>query len=287
LGIDKLNKAVWLELKPYQSFKDDWHLKGVLPKISDVAFFFYRNDDRTRIIIRTSDSEKNLFSKLDKIEAVEIKEPQLAFPYIKRLRLKRHYAIPIVLAEQRSPLYNILEQIHKDCLVACYAKKDPYGATSMWRWISSKESSSDQAKKIGSQLRSYIETARQKAKSAEFYQCEVIFGVQDKKHLDLLKMSVPDGISRAKAVSQKKFSLRKFHTIENNFPFTTFYPKRPMIPSKTFPILNTTELLGIVSLPEDVTKLRLAFGSYVPYSQGPKSSIDDTDIVLKPSKESA
>lgn len=275
----KPNKTTWLELKPYQIFKDNWYLREVLPKTSDVAFFFYRNEDRTRIIIRTSDSEKSLFSKLDKIEVIEIKEPQFAFPYIKRLKLKRHYAIPIVLAEQRSQLYNIFEQIHTDCLVACYAKREPYGAASVWRWISSKESA-DQTRKIGSQLRSYVESAKQKAKSAEFYQCQVIFGVQDKNHFDLLKMSVPDGIARAVTVSQKKFSLRKFRTIENNFPFTTFYPKKSIILSKTFPILNTTELLSIVSLPEDVTKLRMVFGSYVPYSQGPKSSIDDTDIVI-------
>jgi hypothetical protein len=277
--------TIWLELKPYQSFKDDWHLKEVLPKISNVAFFFYRKDDRTRIIIRTNNSEKSLFSNIDQVEAVEIKEPQFVFPYVKRLKLKRHYAIPIVLAEQRSQLYNILEHIHKEeCLVACYARKDPYGATSVWSWISSKESKSDQGKRIGPQMQNFIQSAKQKAKDTDFYQCEIIFGVQDKKQIDLLKMTVPDGISRAKTISQKKFSLRKFHNVENNFPFTMFYPKRPPILTKAFPILNTIELLSIVSLPEDVTKLRMAFGSYVPYSQGPKSSIDDIDVMFKSKK---
>lgn len=276
MGI-KPNKTVWLELKPYQSFKDNWHLKEVLPKLSDVAFFFYRNEDRTRIIIRTNDSEKSLFLKLDQIEAAEIKEPEFAFPYVKRLKLKRHYSIPIVLAEQRSQLYNILEQIH-NCLVACYAKRDLYGAASVWRWISSKESISEQGKKIGSQLRNYIESARQKAKNAEFYQCEVIFGVQDKKHFELLKMTVPDGISRTKTISQRKFSIRKFRTVENSFPFTTFFPKRSVMSSKTFPLLNGTELLSIVCLPEDVTRLRISLGTYVPYSQGPQQPIEDSDV---------
>ncbi|MCA2003919.1 MAG: hypothetical protein LDL06_04045 [Candidatus Nitrosotenuis sp.] len=278
--------TIWLELKPYQSFKDNWHLKEVLPKISNVAFFFYRKDDRTRIIIRTNISEKSLFSNIEQVEAVEIKEPHFVFPYVKRLQLKRHYAIPIVLAEQRSQLYNVFEQIHKEeCLVACYAKKDPCGAASVWSWISSKESKSDQEKRMGPQMQNFIQTAKQKAKDMNFYQCEIIFGVQDKKHIDLLKMTVPDGISRAKSISQKKFSIRKLHKIENNFSFTTFYPKRPMISSKAFPMLNTTELLSIMSLPEDVSKLRMAFGSYVPYSQGPKSSIDDIDVMFK-SKES-
>lgn len=274
----KADEAVWLELRPYQSFKDDWHLKKILPKTSDVAFFFYRKEDRTRIIIRTSEPEKSLFQKIDQIEAVEIKEPQFIFPYVKRLRLKRHYAIPIVLAEQRGPIYNIFEQIHKDCLVACYAKRDPYGAASVWSWVSSMEARSDQGRKIGPRLQNLIQTAKQKAKDAEFYQCEIIFGVYDKKHFDLLKMTVPEGIARTKTVSQKKFSLRKFHNIENGFPFTTFHPKRPMVSSKTFPLLNTTELLSIVCLPEDVARLRISLGTYVPYSQGPQQPIEDADI---------
>ena len=279
MGFSNPTRATWLELRPYQSFKDDWHLKKILPKISDVAFFFYRKEDRTRIIIRTNESEKSLFTKIDQVEATEIKEPELAFPYVKRLRLKRHYAISIVLQEQRSQLYNVLEQIHKEeCVVACYAKKDPYGAASVWSWISSKEAKSEQGKKMGPQMRNYIESAKQKAKNAEFYQCEVIFGVQDKKHFDLLKMTVPDGINKTKTVPQKKFSFRKFHNIEKNFPFTTFYPKRSMVSSKTFPVLNGTELLSIVSLPEDVTRLRISLGTYVPYSQGPQQPIEDADI---------
>jgi len=275
----KSTKTSWLELRPYQSFQDDWHLKKILPKVNDVAFFFYRKQDRTRIIIRTNDSEKSLFAKIDQIEAIEIPEPRFVFSHVKRLKLKRHYAVPIVLQEQRSQLYNVLEQIHKkECLVACYAKKDPYGAASVWSWISSKESKSDQGKRIGPQLQNFIQIAKQKAKDAEFYQCEIIFGVQDKKNFDLLKMTVPEGISRTKTISQKKFSLRKRCNVQNKFSFTTFHPKKPIISSKTFPILSGTELLSIVSLPENVTRLRISLGSYVPYSQGPQQSIKDADI---------
>jgi len=275
----KSTKTSWLELRPYQSFQDDWHLKKILPKVNDVAFFFYRKQDRTRIIIRTNDSEKSLFAKIDQIEAIEIPEPRFVFSHVKRLKLKRHYAVPIVLQEQRSQLYNVLEQIHKkECLVACYAKKDPYGAASVWSWISSKESKSDQGKRIGPQLQNFIQIAKQKAKDAEFYQCEIIFGVQDKKNFDLLKMTVPEGISRTKTISQKKFSLRKRCNVQNKFPFTTFHPKKSIMSSKTFPILSGTELLSIVSLPEDVTRLRISLGSYVPYSQGPQQPIKDADI---------
>lgn len=274
-------KTGWLELRPYQGFKDDWYLKDILPKISDVAFFFYRKEDRTRIIIRTNGSEKSLFGGIDQLEAIEIPEPEFVFRYVKRLRLKRHYAIPIVLEAQRSQLYSILEQLrNEECLVACYAKKDPNGASAVWRWISSKESKYDKEKKMGPQMRNYIESAKQKAKDAEFYQCEVILGAQHKESFEHLKVAIPEGISRTKTVSQTKFSIRKGCCAENNFPFTTFSPKKPIISSKTFPILNGTELLSLVSLPEDVSKLRLAFGSYVPYSQGPKSSIDDTDIII-------
>lgn len=278
--------TIWLELKPYQSFKDDWHLKEVLPKISNVAFFFYRKDDRTRIIIRTSTSEKSLFKKIDQLEAIDIPEPEFVFRYVKKLRLKRHYAIPIVLEVQRSHLYNVFEQLHKEeCLVACYAKKDPHAAASVWSWISNKESKYDKEKKMSPQLQNFIQTAKQKAKDTDFYQCEIILGVQDKKHIEYLKMTIPEGISKTKTVSQTKFSIRKGCCAENNFPFTTFSPKKPITSSKTFPILNGTELLSLVSLPEDVSKLRIAFGSYVPYSQGPKSSIDDIDVMFK-SKES-
>lgn len=272
-------KTIWLELRPYQSFKDDWHLKVILPKISDIAFFLYRKQDRTRIIIRTNDSEKSLFAKIDQLEAIEIPEPQFIFRYVKKLRLKRHYAIPIVLETQRSQLYNVLEQIQKEeCIVACYAKKDPHTAASVWSWISSKESKYGKEKRMGPQLQNFIQTAKQKAKETEFYQCEVIFGVQDKNNFDLLKMTVPEGISRTKTIPQTKFSIRKGCCVENNFPFTTFRPKKPIISSKTFPILSGTELLSIVSLPEDVTRLRISLGSYVPYSQGPQQPIDDSDV---------
>ncbi|PJB98103.1 MAG: hypothetical protein CO079_03810, partial [Nitrosopumilales archaeon CG_4_9_14_0_8_um_filter_34_10] len=76
-------KTSWLELRPYQSFQDDWHLKKILPKVNDVAFFFYRKEDRTKIIIRTNDSEKSLFAKINQIEAIEIPEPQFVFPHVK------------------------------------------------------------------------------------------------------------------------------------------------------------------------------------------------------------
>lgn len=274
-------KTIWLELRPYQSFKDDWYLKDILPKISDIGFFFYRNEDRTRIIIRTNDSEKSLFEKIDQLEAIKIPEPEFVFRYVKKLRLKRHYAIPIVLELQRSQLYNVFEQLHKEeCLMACYAKKDPYAAASVWSWISNKESKYGKEKRMGPQLQNFIQTAKQKAKDTEFYQCEIILGVQNKESFELLKMTVPEGISRTKTVSQKKFSLRKRSNVKNNFLFTTFHPKKPIISSKTFPILNGTELLSTVSLPEDVSKLRMAFGSYVPYSQGPMSSMEDIDAII-------
>ncbi|KFM16979.1 hypothetical protein SCCGRSA3_02014 [Marine Group I thaumarchaeote SCGC RSA3] len=275
----KSTKTYWLELRPYQSFKDDWYLKDILPKISDIAFFFYRKQDRTRIIIRTNDSEKSLFEKIDQLEAIEIPEPEFVFPYVKKLRLKRHYAIPIVLELQRSQLYNVLEQLHKEeCLVTCYAKKDPYGAASVWSWISNKESKYGKEKRMGPQLQNFIQTAKQKAKDTEFYQCEIILGVQNKENFELLKMTIPEEISRTKTVSQTKFSIRKGCCVENNFPFTTFHPKKPIISSKTFPILNGTELLSVVSLPVDVTKLRVSLGSYVPYSQGPQQPIEDAEI---------
>lgn len=164
-------------------------------------------------------------------------------------------------------------------------KKDPHAAAFVWSWISNKESKYDKEKRMGPQLQNFIQTAKQKAKDTDFYQCEIIFGVQDKKHIEHLKMTIPEGISKTKTVSQTKFSIRKGCCAENNFPFTTFSPKKPITSSKTFPILNGTELLSLVSLPEDVSKLRMAFGSYVPYSQGPKSSIDDIDVMFK-SKES-
>ncbi|KEQ56875.1 hypothetical protein AAA799N04_00545 [Marine Group I thaumarchaeote SCGC AAA799-N04] len=275
----KSTKAYWLELRPYQSFKDDWYLKDILPKISDIVFFFYRKDDRTRIIIRTNDSEKSLFEKIDQLEAIEIPEPEFVFRYVKKLRLKRHYAIPIVLEAQRSQLYNVIEQLHKEeCLVACYAKKDPYGAASVWSWISNKESKYSKEKRMGPQLQNFIQSAKQKAKDTEFYQCEIILGVQNKEIFELLKMTIPEGISKTKTISQKKFSIRKRCNVENNFPFTTFSPKKPIISSKTFPILNGTELLSVVSLPVDVTKLRVSLGSYVPYSQGPQQPIEDAEI---------
>jgi len=274
-------KTIWLELRPYQSFKDDWYLKDILSKISDVAFFFYRKHDRTRIIIRTNDSEKNLSAKIDQLEAIKIPEPEFVFRYVKKLRLKRHHAIPIVLEVQRSQIYNVFEQLHKEeCLVACYAKKDPYGAASVWSWITNKESKYGKEKKMGPQLQNFIQTAKQKAKDTEFYQCEIILGTYDKKNFEHLKMTISEGISKTKIIPQTKFSIRKGCCAENNFPFTTFSPKKPIILSKTFPILNGTELLSIVSLPEDVSKLRMAFGSYVPYSQGPKSSIEDTDVTI-------
>lgn len=272
-------KTIWLELRPYQSFKDDWYLKDILPKISDIGFFFYRNEDRTRIIIRTNDSEKSLFEKIDQLEAIDIPEPEFVFRYVKKLRLKKHYAIPIVLETQRSQLYNVFEQLHKeDCLVACYAKKDAHAATSVWSWISNKESQYGKEKRMGPQLQNFIQTAKQKAKDTEFYQCEIILGAQHKKNFEHLKMTIPEGISKTKTVSQTKFSIRKRCNVKNNFPFATFHPKKPIILSKTFPILNVTELLSIVSLPEDVTKLRISLGSYVPYSQGPQLAIDDVDI---------
>lgn len=275
-----LDDVRWIEIRPYQSFQDDFHLKDIMTKIDSTAFFFTRQNDTTKILVRTNSTDKKLFKELDQIEALDVVEPDyLDLPYVRRLRLKKHYAIPIATEIVRSQIYNILEQVKEKCVVACYIKRDSGGASSIWSWISYKESKAVDGKKISPQLRNFIDMAKHKAKELDFFQCEIILGAQNKTTFDLLQKSVPQGITRRKTISQKKFILKKFRYVKNAFSFAKFQIKKPLF-SKTFPLLGITELLNIVCLPEDVTKMRITFGKYVAYSQGPQQSIKDTDVII-------
>ena len=43
--------------------------------------------------------------------------------------------------------------------------------------------------------------------------------------------------------------------------------------------LNKIELASIIEFPEDITKIRLDFGSYETFTQGPQASAEETDVM--------
>lgn len=285
-------KYSWLELRPYLRFKDKRHLETPLSRVQNsVAFFFARQQESniTRIIIRTHNNEKTQFENIDDVETIQDKSIQnllKPFPFVKRMCLKRHYVLPIVPPTQTkernpNPIFKTLEKIRKEsCVIACYAKRYHAGASDVWSWITSKEAKTAYSKgtKTTPRMQNLLEIAKQKAREDIFFQCEVIIGAKQKATLDALVTFLPDGISQKKTIKQKTFSPSKFRRVKREFPFGSFEPKKPMIFSSKFPVLCLSELLQLVSLPEDVSRLRLNFGSVETYSQGPQFRIEDTPL---------
>lgn len=232
----------------------------IIQNADEFAFYIVRIDDRTRIMIKTTDAVAALFQSIRQARVDAIKElPLLQYPISARLKMKKHYAVPLLQEAMTSLVYNIFEQVKDDCMLACSARYHDE-SYSISRWITSKEhpeystyrqnmsmllSSEGETSKPSSRVGALIEAARWKLKRKHFH-CSIVIGAQKKDTIRLILNALPSGLAIQRYVKDTEWS--------------SLQPKKPMIFSSKFCVLSDIELANIVSLPESATGLRLEYG---------------------------
>src|SRR5574337_1135101 len=117
---------VWLELKPQQRFKDDQEnqVLKIIQYATEFAFFVFRNKSEMRLIVRTTDKDRNLFGTIDGLTVERIDPPHFEQMVTKYLALKNHFMVPLVdLAKiVKSDVYSKFWQESSRCMMACFVQ---------------------------------------------------------------------------------------------------------------------------------------------------------------------
>lgn len=274
----------WLELRPYPSFEDKWHFKQILTKVDSFAIFFIRRKSKTHVLVRTNNAEQVLFRKLEQVESSEIeKTPDFIMPYIKKVTLRQKNVLPVIQnidKPEHGNLFQTLEQILDDCIIAVYVKRDNSISSTLYNWVLKKEAvpkTKDAPKTtISPYRRNKIDQVKSKAKESDFFVTEVYFGANNKETFNKLVFSLPKPLSLLKTVAQKRFVLKQFKNVFIPFPFVWHEPKKGILKNNIF--LSAPELLTIISFPENVSKLSLYFGKQETFTHGPSVSIESTGL---------
>jgi len=258
---------MWIELKLYQSFKDEGDMLRIIQSIDEFAFYILRNDGVTRIVIRTTDAQAALFQTVKQAMVDVIEPPVLEYPISAVLRMGKHYALPLLQEVKASLVYKVLEQVNEDCMVACSAR---YRDESYFisRWITSKEhpeystyrqimsailSSESAVRKPSSNVSALIDVARWKLKRKHFH-CAIVIAGKDRKTLKTILNALPEGLVIERYVKDEEWS--------------SLRPKKPFMLSSKFCVLSDIELANIASLPESVADLRLVYGMKKTFATG-------------------
>ena len=268
----------WIKINPYQSFEDDWHILSILGSISSAALYYLRRNTRTTILARIPAVELGVWKKMPdmQIETIQ-KVPEMKFEHVRKMRMAKSFSYPIAVEKQRTTLFHILEQVD-DCMIAVYAKRDEKAQHHILAPVSNRER---KLAKTTSQTQVRLNEMKTKASDDSFFRCEVIVSTNNEEDLEILFNSVPERLQKSRKIKQKKFSLRKRKSLENRFDFVSFEPKIPRWGKGDIraPVLNKIELASIIEFPEDITKIRLDFGSYETFTQGPQASAEETDVM--------
>ena len=249
----------------------------IIQNIDEFAFYIARIDDRTRIMIRTSEAGAALFQSIKQARVDHIKEPPLLrYPKSATLRMKRHYALPILQEVKTSLLYNVLEQVKQECMLACSARYHDE-SYSISRWITSKEhpeystyrqimsmvlSSESATAKPSSRVSALIEAARWKLKRKHFH-CSIVIGAQNEDTIKMILNALPEGLTIKRSVDDGEWS--------------SLQPQKPMMFSSKFCVLSDIELANIASLPETTAGLRLEYGMKKKFTT--RGNDDDVDFL--------
>jgi hypothetical protein len=270
---------IWIKINPYQNFQDDWHILSILNSISNVAIYYIRKDTRTSIFARIPSEELGVWKKIPDMEIENVQDPPLIeFEHIRKMRMSKSFAYPIVTEKQRTTLFHILEQVD-DCIIAVYAKRDNHAQHHILGPVSKRERKTIKAT---SQTQVKLNEMKTKASDDSFFRCEVIVATNIESDLEILYNSVPERLQKSVKVNQKKFSFRERKNLEDKFDFINYEPKIPRWGKGNIrtPVLNKIELASIIEFPEDISKIRLDFGSYETFTQGPQANVEDTDIIF-------
>lgn len=194
---------VWFELKPQQRFKDD-HENQILKIVQyagEFAFFILRNKSEMRLLVRTTEKDKNLFRTIDGLTTESIDQPQFRRLVAKHLVLKNHFMVPLFDLSQlkKSDVYSKFWQESSSCMMSCFVNDQTKKISDIIHdKVNSLETRLSKKNSVFSN-RMKLDLAGAKNKIGHnLYNCFIIFGVETMREISELQTTKKDHVIQEK-----------------------------------------------------------------------------------------
>src|SRR5574337_274634 len=213
---------VWLELKPQQRFKDDQENQAlkIIQYATEFAFFVFRKKSEVRMIVRTTNKDRNLFGTIDGLTVEHIDPPHFERMVTKYLALKNHFMVPLVdLAKiVKSDVYSKFWQESSRCMMACFVQDQTKKiSNAIHGKVTSLESEMSKKNAIfSSKRKADLAGAKSKLTGHNLYNCFIIFGVETTLHeFSELDIEKRDRVNQEKILFENRITnLKKDLTYE-------------------------------------------------------------------------
>lgn len=179
---------VWLELKPQQRFKDDQEnqVLKIIQYATEFAFFVFRNKSEMRLMVRTTDKDRNIFGTIDGLTVECIDPPHFEQMVTKYLALKNHFMVPLVdLAKiVKSDVYSKFWQESSRCMMACFVQDQTKKiSNAIHNKVTSLESKMSKKNAVfSSKIKADLAGTKSKLTGHNLYNCFMVFGVETTLH---------------------------------------------------------------------------------------------------------
>ncbi|MHB8603251.1 MAG: hypothetical protein ACYC6W_12330 [Nitrosotalea sp.] len=215
---------VWLELKPQQRFKDDQEnqVLKIIQYSTEFSFFVFRNKSEMRLIVRTTNKDRNLFGTIDGLTVERIDPPHFEQMITKYLALKNHFMVPLVdLAKiVKSDVYSKFWQESSRCMMACFVQDQTRKiSNAIHGKVTSLESRMSKKNAIfSSKIKADLAGAKNKLDGHNLYNCFIIFGVETTLHeLSELDIEKRDRVNQEKILFENHIANLKKDITDEQF----------------------------------------------------------------------
>ena len=215
---------VWLELKPQQRFKDDQEnqVLKIIQYATEFAFFVFRNKSEMRLIVRTTNKDRNLFGTIDGLTVERIDQPHFERMVTKYLALKNHFMVPLVdLAKiVKSDVYSKFWQESSRCMMACFVQDQTRKiSNAVHGKVTSLESRMSKKNAIfSSKIKADLAGAKSKLDGHNLYNCFIIFGVETTLHeFSELDIEKRDRVNQEKILFENRIANLKKDLTDEQF----------------------------------------------------------------------
>ncbi|MDE1819071.1 MAG: hypothetical protein KGI19_10770 [Thaumarchaeota archaeon] len=217
-------KFVWLELKPQQRFKDDQEnqVLKIIQYATEFAFFIFRNKSEMRLIVRTTNKDRNLFGTIDGLTVEHTDKPHFEQMVIRHLALKNHFMVPLVdLAKiVKSDVYSKFWQESSRCMMACFVQDQTKKiSNAIHDKVTSLENRMSKKNAIfSSKRKTDLAGAKSKLTGHNLYNCFITFGVETTLHeFSELNMEKRDRVNQEKILFENHIANLKKDLTDEQF----------------------------------------------------------------------
>ncbi len=215
---------VWLELKPQQRFKDDQEnqVLKIIQYATEFAFFVFRNKSEMRLIVRTTNKDRNLFGTIDGLTVERIDQPHFERMVTKYLALKNHFMVPLVDLTKivKSDVYSKFWQESSRCMMACFVQDQTRKISNeIHSKVTSLESRMSKKNAIfSSKRKTDLAGAKSKLTGHNLYNCFMVFGVETTLHeFSELDIEKRDRVNQEKIMFENRIANLKKDLIDEQF----------------------------------------------------------------------